>query len=334
METTRGSDSALLLDAPIENTSTSTFGSILRLHRPWKWKLKDPFGTIVAVQLRFLVCWFCLSTWILWVFCGLLLFHVCDTDLSTNGPQSFSQALYFAIQSVTTIGYGHLYPVEDSCNIGVGFIAMLGALFDTVWIGVLFTRVSRAGRYPGVCWSDNLLVNSSHVLTFRMVNLRTKPLVDASVRVFASIWCKNCQGEDDVTFHQLKLVNGSGEAEGYYERPLFNLPWSFSHDMDDPSSPLYNLRTAHAWDSGGVEIIAVLEGIDPLTSNSLQICHTYSKPIWNACFQPAIRRSHSKGVLVDLSEFNTITTLEGRRSLTRSPDCITNIVLNEIQSKV
>jgi len=109
--------------------------------------------------------------------------------------------------------------------------------------------------------------------------------------VFASIWEKTEEGEEILRFHQLKVDHGSPEAEGYYVRYLFNLPWTVGHPMDN-DSPLFGMTAAEFRESG-VEIVVVLEGIDPITSNSLQIRWPYpsERVIWGHVFLNTIKRT-------------------------------------------
>ncbi len=70
------------------------------------------------------------------------------------------------------------------------------------------------------------------------MDVRKHQLVDCSVRLFAAIWEETVEGEQLCKFHQLRLAGGlspilvlsgltggAGEADGYYIRPLLNLPW-------------------------------------------------------------------------------------------------------------
>ena len=97
------------------------------------------------------------------------------------------------------------------------------------WIGVIFTRFARATkRASSFIVADNALVahrNGVPTLLIRLMNIRKHQLVDCSIRLYATIWDQTVEGEHICKFHQLKLCGGSGEADGFYIRPLLNLPW-------------------------------------------------------------------------------------------------------------
>merc|ERR1711865_1066827 len=113
-------------------------------------------------------------------------------------------------------------PKTNHCQTVVASISLAGALLDAFWIGLIWTRMSRGGRYAGIQWTDACVVGSylgRQALSLRVVNLRTKQLVDTSVRLFAAVWSPTTEGREVLVFHQLKLVHGSGEADRFYVRP-------------------------------------------------------------------------------------------------------------------
>eukprot|EP00656_Telonema_subtile_P007215 TRINITY_DN13385_c0_g1_i3.p1 TRINITY_DN13385_c0_g1~~TRINITY_DN13385_c0_g1_i3.p1 ORF type:complete len:142 (+),score=23.97 TRINITY_DN13385_c0_g1_i3:279-704(+) len=107
--------------------------------------------------------------------------------------------------------------------------------------------------------------------------------------------------------HHLKLVDGSGEADGYYVRPLMNLPILVSHCLEDDTSPLCGI-SPEQWEAQGLQVVAIMEGIDPYTSNSMQLRKVYQPKdvIWGARFEEVVQRLPSGMAKVELSRFDHI----------------------------
>lgn len=68
------------------------------------------------------------------------------------------------------------------------------------------------------------------------------------------------------------------------------------------------------WGEAEVEVVVLVEGTDPLTSNSLQAKFSYKLPLdlaWNSAFAPCVGARHRDGgCVVDLTRFHATRALE------------------------
>eukprot|EP00658_Telonema_sp_P-2_P047917 TRINITY_DN36479_c0_g1_i2.p1 TRINITY_DN36479_c0_g1~~TRINITY_DN36479_c0_g1_i2.p1 ORF type:complete len:361 (+),score=40.26 TRINITY_DN36479_c0_g1_i2:174-1256(+) len=283
-----------------------------------RWWFHDCFRTLLSKTAVVTVFLFFGSNVLLWLACSGLLYAACPSQNSLGGEShSFSSVFWLSMQTATTIGYGHIFPNTPTCNAASGFTAVLSALLDAFWIGLLFTRFSRATEYAGVKWSAQCTIGESSdgdlYVSCRMLDLRKRPLVDCSIRLFGTVWLDTPTGPTLKTY-QLKLVDGSGEAEGFYIRPIMNLPATLSHNLSDPSSPLHALKERACWEARGVQLICILEGIDPYTSNSLQLQKLYpsSDLMWGWHFQEMIELNQDGTFHVELSKLDACEARQGK----------------------
>eukprot|EP01089_Gocevia_fonbrunei_P003986 TRINITY_DN1394_c0_g1_i1.p1 TRINITY_DN1394_c0_g1~~TRINITY_DN1394_c0_g1_i1.p1 ORF type:complete len:310 (-),score=29.19 TRINITY_DN1394_c0_g1_i1:11-940(-) len=70
---------------------------------------------------------------------------------------------FFSISSMTTIGYGSLYPESTISNSVVVIQSVVGLFFQALIAGFLFLKISRPSRMRGqVIWSDKAVINSNY----------------------------------------------------------------------------------------------------------------------------------------------------------------------------
>jgi len=91
----------------------------------------------------------------------------------------FLQGVYFSSQTLTTVGYGAIYPSNGPANAVAGLEAFIGLLGFAVATGLLFGRVSRPSARIG--FSENALIapyQDGTSLQFRLVNRRSNNLIE------------------------------------------------------------------------------------------------------------------------------------------------------------
>lgn len=62
---------------------------------------------------------------------------------SETASQQFVNLFFFSAQTITTLGYGHIYPVGNAASIAAAIESLLGLLTFALATGVLYGRFSR-----------------------------------------------------------------------------------------------------------------------------------------------------------------------------------------------
>jgi inward rectifier potassium channel len=196
-----------------------------------------------------------------------------------NPADRFWEGLYFSSQTLTTVGYGSIYPGNGPANAIAGFEAFLGLLGFAVATGVVFGRVSRPSARIG--FSKQALISpyqDGTSLQFRVVNRRTNNLIELEATVMLMrVGQKN--GELRRSFDVLTL-----------ERPkviFFPLTWTVVHPID-PESPLYG-KTASDLEAMQAELLVMVKAWDETFSQNVyqRYSYTYNDMVWGAKFTQA-----------------------------------------------
>jgi len=167
--------------------------------------------------------------------------------------EEFSAALYFSIQTFTTVGYGEMSPSGPFANLLASFIAFSGLLTFAIATGLFFARFSRPVSH--MIFSENLLITPNKAgvksLQFRIANGNNSQLIDAEARVTLT-WLEQIQGVTRRRFHRLDL-----EIDKIY---MFPLNWTLVHPIDDRSplegTNLQTLREQH------LEVLILIKAYD------------------------------------------------------------------------
>ena len=77
------------------------------------------------------------------VFCFILVellqpnsFHGLGDDLASN----YNQLVYFSFITLTSIGFGDIYPINDSSRLVVAFFGMLGQFYMVAVVGIIISK--------------------------------------------------------------------------------------------------------------------------------------------------------------------------------------------------
>lgn len=166
--------------------------------------------------------------------------------ISGSEPESFGDAFFFSVQTLSTVGYGAMSPDTLYGDIMVTAEAAIGLLIVALATGLMFAKASRPRA--SVLFSDKLVVTKRHgvpTLVFRVGNARGNEIVDARMTVTALIDDITPEGEHLRRLHTLKLARDRS--------PLFSLSWTVMHEIDEDSA-VKNV----VWDSCGETISVII----------------------------------------------------------------------------
>ena len=183
-------------------------------------------------------------------------------------PGSFLEAFFFSVQTLATVGYGHLYPQTLYGDIVSTIEIICGLFFLAVLTGLVFVRFSRPSAR--IVFSNCLVIapfNGKPTLMARVANLRNYNMVEAEFRIlFNRDEPLPETGEMFRHFYQLNLN---------FDRIIaFPAALTLRHTIDE-HSPLYRDTAETLQQSRAIFMISVV-GIETVIPASVQTYRDYT----------------------------------------------------------
>jgi inward rectifier potassium channel len=209
-----------------------------------------------------------------------------------NAPDAFDRfmnAFFFSAHTLTTVGYGSIYPEGVAANTVAVLEALMGLMSFALATGLLFGRFSRPAAR--LSFSRHMIVapyKGGQSLQFRVANRRANNLTELQASVLLTT---------------VEWVNGQQQRK-YYLLPLeretvlfLPLTWTIVHPIEE-ASPLYG-KTAEDLQAVQAEFLVLVKGFDDVFYQVLHTRHsyTYNEVVWGAKFASAFT-TDSKGELV------------------------------------
>jgi hypothetical protein len=204
----------------------------------WKHKLRynwyhtimnlPTISTVVIASLVYVL----INTLFTFVWLGIAQ----DGDPCNTGSTSFTNAFYFSLITLSTIGYGNQDLYFNGCvspSIVIMLETLVGIFFDAAMLGMLIFKFSRGRpRSFSVCFSRHAIVRfiqGKPYLSFRVVEKRKHQLVEAHIRCYA---IRNEKKGNVTTYFQqfnMRLQKPDDELGGML---LLMLPTEVVHRID------------------------------------------------------------------------------------------------------
>ena len=220
-----------------------------------------------------------------------------------GGWKNFRELFYFSTQTITTVGYGHIYPVGDAANIVAGIEALTGFLSLAIATGLIYGRFSKPRSY--LIFSDHALISpykEGTGLMFRFAAYKDKhALTDLEIRINAGLLLVE-NDKPDYKYFTLSLERSKVE----------NMPmsWTVVHPIDE-NSPFYGF-TEEDMKNADTELYVLLRGFDDVFSNYVQqrTSYTFNEILFNRKFVPMYRESEDgKTTILELHKLNIHNTV-------------------------
>src|SRR6058998_2532652 len=180
---------------------------------------------------------------------------------------SFLDAFFFSVQTLATVGYGHMYPSNLYGHIVTTIEIMSGLFLLAVMTGLIFVRFSRP--IARVAFSRSIVIaplNGKPTLMVRIGNENHHSMVEAEFRIMFSRDEPLIEGGDFRYFYNLKL---------HFDRlTVFPAALTLRHVIDE-KSPLHRATLESLETERALFFVSVV-GIDPVIAAAVQTQQDYT----------------------------------------------------------
>jgi inward rectifier potassium channel len=210
-------------------------------------------------------------------------------------------AFFFSVHTLTTVGYGNVFPSGPSANSVAAIEAATGLMVFAVMTGLLYGRFSRPSAR--ILFSRNALIapyQDGTSVQFRITNARSNTLMNLEARVLLmTVVTKDGQLKRD--FVDLEL-----ERRKVYFLPL---TWTIVHPIDS-ASPLYG-KTADDLTKTSTELLVLIQAFDDSFSQTVHSIYSYrySEILWGAKFVQAFSVDPKGDLVLDLDRVHELRML-------------------------
>lgn len=210
---------------------------------------------------------------------------------------SFFDALFFSVQTMTTIGYGQMWPRTIYANLLSTVEVLFGLTLLALATGLLFARFSLPRAR--VAFSRVAVVmprDGVPTLVFRLANERQNRILEA--RVTATLVRDEETGEGQLMrrFYDLHLARS--------RTPIFAMSFTVMHPIDE-TSPLYG-ATPSALVAEDAELVVTVSGIDETMSQTVHARTSYlpHEILWGHRFADVVGWTQDGRRAIDYRRFH------------------------------
>ncbi len=255
------------------------------LHIPWWGFLLVATGVYLAANLFFAA-----------------LYLLQPGAISEVGPLDFPDAFFFSVQTMATIGYGHLIPQTIYANTLVTIEALTGMLMIALATGLMFARFSRPTAR--ILFSRVAVVgpfDGQTMLSMRAGNERRNRIVQADVTMSLLRNERTLEGGTMRRFHELRLVRS--------RTPILALTFQLMHPID-AGSPLFG-ATPESLAADEVELLVTISGLDETMSQPIHAQTSYSvdEILWDHRFADVFGYTEQGVRAIDFGRFHDASPL-------------------------
>jgi inward rectifier potassium channel len=262
-----------------------------------RFDLRDPYH--LAVTLRWPEFFVALLLVYLVINLVFAVLYWAERGSISNAGPSFSEAFFFSIETLATVGYGVMAPATLYGHIVSSIELLCGLTFTALVTGLIFVRFSRPrAKFR---FAENAVVttyNGKPTLMVRVGNGKLTLLADARAGITAVLREEPYVGNLPRRIHQLKLQRA--------DLPIFALTWNLMHEIDE-ESPLYGF-TAESMAEADLHLLVFLEARDHALGAIVHDMHDYppDRILHGMRYQDAITLDAQGRTAVDLTRIGAV----------------------------
>lgn len=208
----------------------------------------------------------------------------------------FFDAFIFSAQTISTVGYGHIYPTGFAASSVAALESLLGLLGFALATGLLYGRFSRP--VAKIVFSNNALIapyRGINGLMFRIANKRTNQLIEVEVQVVVAL---NVQEDERLVrrFFELELERKKVN--------FFPLSWTIVHPIDE-KSPIWGF-THEDLENAEAEFLVLIKAFDDTYSQNVHTRYSYTpeEVLWDKKFVNIIHQDAEGKTVLELDQIH------------------------------
>src|ERR1700693_5737287 len=197
--------------------------------------------------------------------------------IAEMAPGSFLDAFFFSVETLATVGYGHMYPETLYGHLITMLEIMVGLFGLAVITGLIFVRFSRpTARMHFSKVAVIAPFDGVPTLMIRLANLRHQAMVEPEFRMILMRDSITVEGEEVRRFRSLKLE--------FDHLIAFPAVLTVRHRIDE-ESPLFEM-TPEDFQQQDVRILDSIVGVDTVIVAPVQSLrdYNYDQFEWNRRF--------------------------------------------------
>lgn len=231
-----------------------------------KWDWRDAYQWLLALSWpRFALFIAAIYIAINLVFAEL--YSLGGNSIAELKPGSFVEAFFFSVQTLATVGYGHMYPQTLYGHVVTTLEIIAGMFGLAVMTGLIFVRFSRPTAR--ILFSKSIVIapfNGRPALMLRIANLRHHSLVEAEFRIMLTRDEPILEDESYRHFYTLKLA---------FDRLIvFPAALTLRHIIDE-QSPLHGATPESLEKSRSIFVVSVV-GVETVIPAAVQSQQDYT----------------------------------------------------------
>jgi len=217
-----------------------------------------------------------------------------------EGNSKFLELFFFSAQTLTTVGYGHIYPNATSVSTVAAIESMLGLLGFAVATGILYGRFSRPKA--ALLYSDHVLIAPYKEITglmFRFANMKQNELIEVETSVILSY------SDPETNRREFERLNLEISKINF-----LTLSWTIVHPINE-ESPIYKVDKAELM-KRDAELIISVKAINDTYSQTVYSRMSYKayEIVENAKFVPIKQEVNKNGtVSINLTDIHLFDKL-------------------------
>jgi inward rectifier potassium channel len=220
--------------------------------------------------------------------------HAFGNLTHTDEPRDFIELFFFSAQTLTTVGYGYVYPKSTAASSVAAIESMFGLLGFALAPGILYGRFSRPRAH--IRFTKHCLISPYEGISgfmFRIANTTQNELIEVEAKV---ILVKN-----DLTTNKREFLPLELEVD---KISFMALSWTIVHPID-AKSPMFNM-TKEDLIKADAEFLILLKATNDTYSQTVYARSSYKghELVEHAKFRPLERTQRGNKVTVDLRKLD------------------------------